>query len=210
MHRIDTEGHEAGLFQDGTPQIGQQGTILDAAWLNDVQENIARVIEAAGIPLVKGDFDQLKLALQTLIGASVPAGTVSAFAGAAAPAGYLECDGAVVSRATYAALFAAIGEEFNTGGEAGDQFRLPDLRGEFVRGWDHGRGIDAGRELGSAQADELKAHAHSIPANSDQETGNGFVEDANGTGTARSTNTGSTGGAETRPRNVALMYVIKT
>lgn len=214
MHRVDTDGNEAGLFQDGTPQIGQQGTILSDAWFNDVQENICTVIEDAGIALEKGDFTQLKLAIAAMIAAGgaafVPAGSTITFAAPAAPAGWLECDGAVVARATYPALFAAIGTVFNTGGETGAQFRLPDLRGEFVRGWDHGRGIDAGRALGSAQADELKAHTHSIPANSDQETGNGFVEDANGTGTARTTSTGSTGGAETRPRNVALMWIIKT
>lgn len=210
MHRIDTEGHEDGLFVDGSPQIGQQGTIMDADWANDVQENICRVIEAAGMPLVKGDFDQLKLALLTLIGTSVPAGTVSAFAGSIAPAGYLECNGSVLARADYAPLFTAIGDAFNTGGETGAQFRLPDLRGEFVRGWDNGRGVDAGRAMASSQADDLKAHTHSLPSNSDQDGANGFVEDASGTATPRTANTGSTGGAETRPRNVALMYVIKT
>lgn len=214
MHRVDTDGNDNGLFQDGTPQIGQQGTILSDAWFNDVQENICNVIEAAGIELEKGDHDQLKLAIAAMIAAGgasyVPAGSTITFAAAATPAGWLECDGAVVLRATYPALFAAIGTTFNAGGETGAQFRLPDLRGEFVRGWDHGRGVDGGRALGSAQADELKAHTHSIPSNSDQGSANGYVEDADNSGTARSTSTGSTGGAETRPRNVALMWIIKT
>lgn len=214
MHRVDTDGNEDGLFQDGTPQIGQQGTILSDDWFNDVQENICTVIEDAGIELEKGDHDQLKLAIAAMIAAGgaayVPAGSTITFAAAAAPAGWLECDGAVVLRATYPGLFAAIGTVFNTGGESGAQFRLPDLRGEFVRGWDHGRGIDAGRALGSGQAEDLKAHSHSLPVYNDANSGTVGVEDSDGTGTARSISTGSTGGTETRPRNVALMWIIKT
>lgn len=218
MHRIDTEGHDNGRFQEGTPQIGQQGTILGSDWLNDVQENIAEVIEAAGQDLEKGNFDQLRLAIQSMISSAVAAGgaatrvrpgIIEMFGGPDAPFGYLECDGAVVLRATYPDLFAAIGTAHNTGAETGLQFRLPDLRGEFVRGWDHGRGVDAGRTLASTQGDAFKAHSHSVPSNSDQGTGNGFVEDALGDGTARTVSTGSAGGAETRPRNVALMFVIK-
>lgn len=60
MHRVDTDGHDANAFADGDPQVGQQGTIIDEVWLNDVQENICLLIEAAGIVLVKGDGEQLK------------------------------------------------------------------------------------------------------------------------------------------------------
>lgn len=215
MHRVDTEGNAAGLFQDGTPQTGQQGTLVAAPWLNDLQENVCRVVEEAGMPLVKGDYDQLTLAITALIAAGgaatrVRPGVVEYYAGAVAPAGYLECDGTVQLRATYADLFAVVGTVFNTGGETAAQFRLPDLRGEFVRGWDNGRGVDAARAFGSAQADELKAHTHALPVFNDIGTGNGYVEDSDGSGTARTAATASTGGTETRPRNVALMAIIKT
>jgi microcystin-dependent protein len=50
------------------------------------------------------------------------------------PSGWLWCDGRIVSRTTYAALFAAIGTVFNTGGETASQFRLPDLRGRVPMG----------------------------------------------------------------------------
>jgi hypothetical protein len=67
MHRIDTNGAVTGLFQEGNPAIGQQATRLGAAWLNDMQENIAKVIEDAGIELVKGDYDQLRDAIVAMI-----------------------------------------------------------------------------------------------------------------------------------------------
>lgn len=218
MHRVDTEGHDDGLFQDGTPQTGQQGTMLSEDWFNDVQENICGVIEdGAGEELIKGDYTQLRLAIAAMIAAAsastrVRPGIVEYYAGNVAPAGYLECDGSVQLRATYADLFAVVGTVFNTGGETGAQFRLPDLRGEFVRGWDHGRGIDAARAFGTPQADELKAHTHSVaPTASTDDTASGATTTgAGGSETITPYSTGSTGGAETRPRNVALMAIIKT
>jgi len=85
------------------------------------------------------------------VNVSAPAGTVSYTAANTVPAGYLECNGAAVSRTTYATLFAAIGTTYGTG-DGSTTFNLPDLRGEFVRGWDHGRGVDVSRTLGSTQA----------------------------------------------------------
>jgi len=81
---------------------------------------------------------------------------------------------------------------------------LPDLRAEFIRGWDNGRGVDSGRVLGSFQADLLKSHAHSVTYAS----GGFWVESGNDIPWGGSS-TGSTGGVETRPRNVALLPVIK-
>lgn len=66
MHRVDTDGHVANAFADGDPQVGQQGTIIDEVWLNDLQENICLLIEAAGIALLKGDGEQLKDAVMAL------------------------------------------------------------------------------------------------------------------------------------------------
>lgn len=142
---------------------------------------------------------------------TVPSGSVSAYAGATVPAGWLECAGQLVSRATYAALFTAISDTYGVG-DGSTTFNLPDLRGEFVRGWDNSRGIDAARALGTAQTDDLKSHVHSVnPPSSDSEGGSGKTVTGN-TGISESLtgyNTGSTGGTETRPRNIALMYIIK-
>jgi phage-related tail fiber protein len=82
---------------------------------------------------------------------SLPAGSVIHVAQSTAPSGYLKANGAAVSRTTYAALFAAIGTAFGAG-DGSTTFNLPDLRGEFLRALDDGRGVDSGRTIGSAQA----------------------------------------------------------
>jgi len=92
----------------------------------------------------------------TIVGVSgVLAGTVIWFAANTAPTGYLKANGANVSRTTYASLFAAIGTVFGVG-DGSTTFGLPDLRGEFIRGWDDGRGVDSGRAFGSAQLDQMQ------------------------------------------------------
>ena len=71
----------------------------------------------------------------------VPLGTVLAFATKTATAGWLECNGTAISRTSYPGLFAAIGTTYGTG-DGSTTFNLPELRGEFIRGWDNGRGVD--------------------------------------------------------------------
>lgn len=82
-------------------------------------------------------------------------GEVAFFARTTQPSGWLKANGAAVSRTTYAALFAAIGTTFGAG-DGRSTFNLPDLRGEFVRGLDDGRNVDAGRRLGTAQGDAIR------------------------------------------------------
>ena len=93
----------------------------------------------------------------------IPSGAVMYFAGQTAPTGWLKANGAAVSRTTYAALFAAIGTTYGAG-DGHSTFNLPDLRAEFVRGWDDGRGIDSGRAFGSAQSDAIRNIKGSIEA----------------------------------------------
>lgn len=142
--------------------------------------------------------------------AVVPVGSITMYAVNAPPPGWLECNAAAVSRTTYAQLFALIGTTFGAGNGT-TTFNLPDMRGEFARGWDNGRGIDPARAFGSAQADELEAHVHSVtPPSATDDTGAGLT--TTGTGGAETItpyNTASTGGTETRPRNIALMFIIK-
>lgn len=77
-------------------------------------------------------------------------GQVAYFAMQTPPTGWLVCNGSSVSRTTYDALFAAVGTAFGPG-DGSTTFTLPDLRGEFLRGWDGGRGIDGGRAFGTYQ-----------------------------------------------------------
>ena len=132
-------------------------------------------------------------------------GSVSAFAMSAAPTGWLACSGQAVSRTTYADLFAKIGTTYGAG-NGSTTFTLPDLRGEFVRGFDDGRGIDAGRKIGSAQDDDLRSHTHSYFQVSG---GGGGQTSGGGSSYNREVSTSNTGGTETRPRNIALLYCIK-
>ena len=85
----------------------------------------------------------------------LPVGSIIASASATPTSGFLHCRGDVVSRTTFPDLFAAIGTTFNTGGELITEFRLPNLQGEFLRGFDFNRGIDPGRTLGDNQAGSL-------------------------------------------------------
>lgn len=93
---------------------------------------------------------------------SGPIGTIAAYVGNSVPEGWLECDGDTVSKTTYNELYSVIGNTFNTGGETSTEFRLPDLRGQFLRGWDNNKGVDTGRTLGSTQTEQTKSHTHSI------------------------------------------------
>ena len=139
---------------------------------------------------------------------STPASTVIYVAQNTAPTGYVKANGAALSRTTYADLFAAIGTTFGSG-DGSTTFNVPDLRGEFVRGWDDSRGVDSGRSFGSSQADEFKSHTHSIPKQHD------FARYASPNVASGHTTTNSysdtlaAGGSETRPRNIALLACIK-
>ena len=134
-------------------------------------------------------------------------GQVIFMAGANAPSGFLKCNGQLVSRTTYASLFAVIGTTYGAG-DGSTTFAVPDLRGEFIRCLDDGRGVDTGRSLGSAQADEFKSHSHGINLNaylSGTPSGSSV-----GTGGQSGVAISATGGTETRPRNVAMLACIFT
>jgi microcystin-dependent protein len=153
----------------------------------------------------------IRIGIKDLYGrTTVPAGTVHTFAGPVAniPPGYLLANGAAVSKTVYADLYAAIG---GTYGEGSTTFTLPDLRGEFIRGLDNGRGIDTGRTLGSAQADELKSHDHNIyRGNNTPVALNATADSTMGPNVGDLLiKTANTGGSETRPRNIAMNFIIK-
>ncbi|MFJ3374838.1 phage tail protein [Pseudomonas sp. NPDC086112] len=100
--------------------------------------------------------------LQQQVGDSMT-GMVSAFAMKVAPTGWLTCNGAVVSRTSFASLFARIGTTFGAG-DGVTTFTLPDMRGLFPRGWDDGRGLDPSRAFGSFEDMMLHSHAHTASA----------------------------------------------
>jgi len=142
----------------------------------------------------------------------LPTGVLMYFAMDTAPTGFLKANGAAVSRTTFSDLFSAIGTTFGAG-DGSTTFELPDLRGEFPRGWDDGRGVDSGRSFGSFQVEDIQSHRHSttLPRNNCA-GGTGGSDGWGVNGGASGTNTllsNFEGGVETRPRNIALLACIK-
>lgn len=162
---------------------------------------------------------------------SVPIGTITMYGGSVdnnsrqdlLEQGWLICDGEDLVTTDYPDLFASIQFAF---GKKGNRFHLPDCRGMFIRGVDHGRGKDPdaserteqigggniGDKVGSIQVDSTKEHKHEMAtvaerANSKKEPLEKFLM-ARDTGTPYKTiiNEGS---KETRPINLYLNFIIK-
>lgn len=155
-----------------------------------------------------------------------PAGAIAYMAANAVPNGWIKANGAAISRTTYPALFLVIGTTYGAG-NGSTTFALPDLRGEFLRSLDDGRGIDTGRGIGAGQLDaiqDISGAFYMYPNNAAVVSGAQGVFSATA---APSTGIGGTGAAgtafqmnfnastvartaiETRPRNVALLACIK-
>jgi microcystin-dependent protein len=184
--------------------------------LSDSEVTTAKIADAS-VTLAK-----LVTAVQQAL---LPAGAVQAFAMNSAPAGWLAADGTAVSRSTYAALFSAISTTYGVG-DGSTTFALPDLRGYFVRGSGTNSDATAAGTFGAKQADELKAHTHGVTDPGHSHTTAVFPTNTGGSGlnvqgtptNAVSSGTGasvtgisinSTGGTETRPKNIAMLYCIK-
>lgn len=147
----------------------------------------------------------------------IPFGTIMYTPSSTVPAGYLPVNGQSLSKNTYARLYSVVGGIY---GETDTTFRLPDLRGEFIRVWDNGRGVDAGRTIGSSQAGDIQSHSHPYVDTYFKEHwgqdgqfngaygSNGGADNDNYDSNYQRT-TSATGGNETRPRNIALQAIIK-
>ena len=184
--------------------------------------NIAKLATSSTGVTVTGE-----LAATTLVGdgssltgiVGVETGIISYFAATTAPSGFIKANGATLSRTTYANLFAVIGETFGAG-NGSTTFLIPDLRGEFLRGLDDGRGIDASRVFGSAQGDAIRNITGTLTASKPPAASGAFtVVGGQGGGSDGGQNTASLytfnasnvvpTAAENRPRNLALLACIK-
>lgn len=154
-----------------------------------------------------------------------PAGSIMFFTSGALPDGWLPANGAAVSRTIYAPLFKVIGTRFGAG-DGSTTFNLPDLRGEFIRGWDGGRGVDANRAFGVVQTDAIRNIVGSVSGGSVFglfDGASGAMRVAQGGNQMNITTGGSAyyndfnfdasrvvpTANENRPRNVALLACIK-
>lgn len=147
---------------------------------------------------------------------ALPVGSMIGFPVDKVAPGFLELDGSVKSVATYPDLATFLGGAFNKGDEGAGNFRLPESRGEFLRGWDHGRGVDAGRAIATYQLDQFQGHtftgaggaggntpAYDSWGNVGTPSAQKFPPVTDGVnGTPRI-------GSETRGRNLAVMWCIK-
>ncbi|UAN30245.1 phage tail protein [Enterobacter sp. JBIWA005] len=169
-----------------------------------------------------GDIPDVAKFLQNLglgEGSALPVGVPVPWPSATPPTGWLKCNGSAFTASQYPKL-----------AQAYPALRLPDLRGEFIRGWDDGRGVDSGRSLLSSQTGMLEKHRHIIVANEGYDAaeewdigvivkssyvqGRGIDAAAPGTLIASPTlhtkgRIGNTGGTETRPRNIAFNYIVR-
>jgi microcystin-dependent protein len=167
--------------------------------------------------------DDLEKRLTEIKGGAVPPGTVVAFAGDQLPAGWLWCDGSEYDVVKYPALASAIGHAHGSS-DLLTRFKVPDYRGRFLRGVDRGTGRDPdatkrapmatggsrGDNVGTLESDQVAAHQHDIPKSSGTHP-DGIMNFAAGNqdlvrGIVR---TSPTGGAETRPVNASVNWIIR-
>lgn len=149
----------AGSYADVTAKVFHGA--LDGNAATATKLATGRTITLSGEVSGSATFDG---SANIIISASVADGSsrvgeVVTFARSSAPTGYLKCNGAAISRTTYAYLFAAIGTTFGAG-DGSTTFNVPDLRGEYIRGWDDARGADPSRVFGSWQDGQNLWHGH--------------------------------------------------
>ncbi len=188
----------------------------------------------AGV-LSKAKFDEIVANTAAIAALSTLPGEIKIWSTGTAPAGYLECDGSSMLRATYTDLFDVIGVIY--GNVDGTHFNLPDYRGRFLRGWDHAAGVDPnaatrtdrgdgqdGDFVGTKQADSMQGHYHNPVPPTTAIIGAGGGSEILGASAGASliavattgppTSDGSNGtprtASETRPVNTNVMYIIKT
>jgi microcystin-dependent protein len=166
-----------------------------------------------------------KSEIDALLSAAVPVGFPAMWLSTVLPANFLVRDGSLLSRTTYATLFAVIGTTYGAG-DGSTTFALPDDRGNVERGWDQGRGVDPGRVFGSEQLGQNASHTHGVndPGHSHFVQGTGGGGGASGlqgnssggplggayvSASLAGVSIQSQGGTEARMRNRAYLPIIK-
>lgn len=221
----------------GTLSVGVAGTYIVTQTFTTFSP-VRVFVRSRTSPILWTDWDEQ--ANKTQVKAAAPSGVVAFFARSSAPDGWLKANGAAVSVAAYPELATALypGNALNptaafgyrctsdtnptgTRSVTGSFIVLPDLRGEFARGWDDTRGVDPGRPFGSFQKDSFKDHNHTYAVYVGGTGGGRVIAGAypdgnNYAGTIVGGIGSSINGAgefysgfETRPRNIALLACIK-
>ncbi|MCM6991717.1 phage tail protein [Enterobacter roggenkampii] len=239
--QVEATATQDGKYTDGSVAGGIAATRLRAAAFNAMQEELAHIVESAGLALDINDMTQVLKAIQKLTlsranpfadiksdgaaaistaltnlglgeGSALPVGVPVPWPSATPPTGWIKCNGAPFSAQEYPELAKAYPTN-----------KLPDLRGEFIRGWDDGRGVDTGRGILSAQGDAIRnitgwfgAHAtvvakppfvkFSAPEIAENVgVGGGSTQNAVKLDLSLSVPTAS----ENRPRSIAFNYIVR-
>ena len=198
---LSNSGETVQKELDGKSDEGHSHRLLDQ--VPDVS------IENAGKSLIVSQSGE-KCEWQMIGG--VPVGTIIAWAGENPPIGYLECNGASLSRIAYKGLFEAIGTIWGSNDE--ETFKLPDFYGaaRFLRS------RSAIKPVGRSENDEILSHSHST----NSRYGDVYHTVVGGptriftghqlnvsNGNLNISSTGTTGGEENRPKSAVVMYCIK-
>ena len=230
-------------FTRGNPQTGTPATDLDDDYFDMLQEELCSVVEASGASLEKGRHDQLLTALRALLlsrknpfgdiksdgtvktalenlglGEGAPAIGVPFFwPSAAMPNTVIDSWSSMVFLKFNGAKFSAT--DYPVLAKVFPSLVLPEARGDFIRIWDDGRGVDSGRALLSAQSDDFKTHEHKILGlnGSGSNVVFGTVSNASPLYTSGVSQPGGSalpafqnpGGTETRPRNIAFNFLVR-
>ncbi|HDD9950221.1 TPA: tail fiber protein [Escherichia coli] len=252
--QVEATATQDGKYTDGSVAGGIAATRLRAAAFNAMQEELAHIVESAGLALDINDMTQVLKAIQKLTlsranpfadiksdgaaaistaltnlglgeGSALPVGVPVPWPSATPPTGWLKCNGAPFSAEEYPKLAKAY-----------PKLKLPDLRGEFIRGWDDGRGVDSARLLLSSQAASILEHVHEMQGWTGYTLMAGDVYSASssifgvqlsigdggllyswkdGSGTTNDskrmyrTNHVSSGAGDGSPRNIAFNYIVR-
>ena len=238
--QVEATATQDGKYTDGSVAGGIAATRLRAAAFNAMQEELAHIVESAGLALDINDMTQVLKAIQKLTlsranpfadiksdgaaaistaltnlglgeGSALPVGVPVPWPSATPPTGWLKCNGAAFSAEEYPELAKAYPTN-----------KLPDLRGEFIRGWDDGRGVDSRRAVLSTQEPTVGTFYVGLAIISGTLSGSGAkFTDSVGIGSTSSNITVSNGNdqsvsgtvavnpVDTRPRNIAFNYIVR-
>lgn len=252
--QVEATATQDGKYTDGSVAGGIAATRLRAAAFNAMQEELAHIVESAGLALDINDMTQVLKAIQKLTlsranpfadiksdgaaaistaltnlglgeGSALPVGVPVPWPSATPPTDWLKCNGAPFSAEEYPKLAKAY-----------PKLKLPDLRGEFIRGWDDGRGVDSARLPLSSQAASILEHVHEMQGWTGYTLMAGDVYSASssifgvqlsigdggllyswkdGSGTTNDskrmyrTNHVSSGAGDGSPRNIAFNYIVR-
>jgi hypothetical protein len=202
-HLNDRDPHKQYLRTDGRIEYTGTGSNLHAT---DDRRKVHLYVNSDGTWGVWDDVNNRPLPLTTanggtgdgLDGTILPVGVPVPYPLATPPVGWVQCRGQTFTAQQYPKLAKIY-----------TNLIIPDLRGEFIRGWDDDRKADTDRVLLSFQADAFRAHTHDLQMNGS--FGQQYWTPSGGDNSSYDTviTTGSTGGNETRPRNVAFNYIMR-